>query len=326
MALSNNPMFSPENLLMLSGNILAAPNFGAGLGTGLQQLGANVSAQQKEQAERMRQMQEQRQAGNYLRQQNPGVDLSNYTPGMINAAASSTLEKQLAPPSKPKFQVLPDGSYGWVDEGKQTFTKLGTAAKNDLPADVQEYEYNVKTQGFKGSYQDWQKHKAGLDDGKTSDRFKTEIDTMKTYRSEKPVENYQITRAAYEKMRNASQLASGQGDIAIIYSYMKMLDPTSVVREGEYATAEQTSGLPEGLVARYNKLVDGERLTPEMRKKFIEAGAIQYNDAAGALKETNTRYQGLADQYDVPTDRFMENPKVYDENPPGVVDYREFFK
>jgi len=186
--ITNNPAFSPANLLMLSGNILANPDFASGLGTGLQQMGTNVAAQQKEQAERMRQMQEQRQAANYLRQQNPGVDISNFTPGMINAAAENTLSKQLNP-AKPEFKVLPDGRYGtW---NGQTFTDLGKAQKpeelpseyrdfqlqqtdptykaakeeeqrlKDAPPIAKEYEW-AKQQGFTGTPQEYQAWKANL--------------------------------------------------------------------------------------------------------------------------------------------------------------------
>ena len=138
MAFSNNPMFSPDNLLMLSGNILAAPNFAQGLGTGLSQLGANVAAQKKEQEERQRQLQETAQMGNYLRQQAPGQDFSNFTPGMMKLAASSALDKQINP-AKPEFKVLDDGTYGTWD-GTQ-FKALGKASKRDeMPAAYRDFQ------------------------------------------------------------------------------------------------------------------------------------------------------------------------------------------
>ena len=52
---------------------------------------------------------------------------------------------------------------------------------------------------------------------------------------------------------------------------MKILDPGSTVREGEYASAEQTRGIPEAVVAQYNKAVSGRRLTAEQREKFDQA-------------------------------------------------------
>jgi hypothetical protein len=56
-----------------------------------------------------------------------------------------------------------------------------------------------------------------------------------------------------------------------IFGFMKILDPGSTVREGEYASAEQTRGIPEAVVAQYNKAVSGKRLTTEQREKFDQA-------------------------------------------------------
>ena len=39
------------------------------------------------------------------------------------------------------------------------------------------------------------------------------------------------------------------GDMALIFSYMKMLDPNSTVREGEYATAQDAGSIPHASLA-----------------------------------------------------------------------------
>ena len=50
---------------------------------------------------------------------------------------------------------------------------------------------------------------------------------------------------------------------------MKMLDPTSVVREGEFATAQNATGVPERIRNSFNKAMSGERLGQKQRTKFI---------------------------------------------------------
>lgn len=213
---------------------------------------------------------------------------------------------------KRSFQKLDDGTYGFSDENAGTFDKLGTVQKPiDIPASVQEYEYAVKTQGFTGSLQDWQEQKAKLDDGKPSDKFKTELETMKAYRGEDPVETFRATRDAYEKVRTSAGLSTAQGDIGLVYGFMKMLDPTSVVREGEFATAQNSGGIDETVYNIYNKAISGQRLTPEQRQKFVEAAEAQYRNTEKNLQAVNSRYKGLADAYDVPADRFLEVPKAY---------------
>ncbi len=60
--------------------------------------------------------------------------------------------------------------------------------------------------------------------------------------------------------------------IALVFSYMKTLDPTSVVRESEYATAENARGVPESVRNQYNKVLDGARLTPKQVDDFVSQG------------------------------------------------------
>ena len=50
---------------------------------------------------------------------------------------------------------------------------------------------------------------------------------------------------------------------------MKILDPGSVVREGEFATAQNTGSVPEGIRALYNRIISGERLTDQQRADFL---------------------------------------------------------
>jgi len=74
---------------------------------------------------------------------------------------------------------------------------------------------------------------------------------------------------AFGKIVTAPDNAAG--DMSKIFGFMKILDPGSTVREGEYASAEQTRGIPEAVVAQYNKALSGRRLTPEQREKFDQA-------------------------------------------------------
>jgi hypothetical protein len=71
---------------------------------------------------------------------------------------------------------------------------------------------------------------------------------------------------------------------------MKMLDPGSVVREGEFATAQNATGVPERIQNIYNKVVSGERLNASQRNSF-KGQAKKLYESAGE-QETVVR-QGL---------------------------------
>lgn len=182
----------------------------------------------------------------------------------------------------PSFQKLDDGTYGYADPTQRSFTPLGVARDPKLEAET------------------------------TGNNFKTELDTMKTYRAEDDVKSYRDVRNSYERVRSAAQLGNAQGDIGLVYGYMKMLDPGSVVREGEFATAQNSGGIDTTIVNMYNKILNGERLTPEQRQQFASAAESLYQQSAANLADTNKQYQGFAEQYGVPADRFMVQPEKYE--------------
>lgn len=85
--------------------------------------------------------------------------------------------------------------------------------------------------------------------------------------------------------------SSAAGDLALIFNYMKMLDPNSVVRESEFANAAASGALGERFIAVGKKLAAGERLSPAMRndftsraKKLFQAKERQYEQAYNGFK------------------------------------------
>lgn len=87
-------------------------------------------------------------------------------------------------------------------------------------------------------------------------------------------------QGTYETIKASAADGSGAGDVALVTGFMKMLDPGSVVRETEFANAQDTSGLLGRLKAVSEKLKDGQFLTPEQRKNFAGLAA-KYMEAAG---------------------------------------------
>jgi hypothetical protein len=77
---------------------------------------------------------------------------------------------------------------------------------------------------------------------------------------------YTVVRDAYRKIDAA--LDSAPGDLSLIFSYMKMLDPGSVVRESEFATAQNAAGVPDQIRNAYNRALTGERLGEKQRSEF----------------------------------------------------------
>ncbi len=77
---------------------------------------------------------------------------------------------------------------------------------------------------------------------------------------------------------------SGPGDIAAVYQFMKTLDPSSVVRETEFAMAAKSAGVLPYISNAFQRLEKGEVLTPEQRvnfqklmQKYLENKGAQYD-------------------------------------------------
>lgn len=94
----------------------------------------------------------------------------------------------------------------------------------------------------------------------------------------------------WAKVRQAGSNPTAANDLALIFGYMKILDPGSVVREGEFANAQNTAGVPERLRATYNNLLRGERLTEVQRQDFLRS-------AYGAVQSQVPRVQSVIDYY-----------------------------
>lgn len=114
--------------------------------------------------------------------------------------------------------------------------------------------------------------------------------------------NFSDVQEAFRRIEAAEDTAAG--DLGLIFSYMKMLDPGSVVREGEFATAQNAAGVPTRVLNLYNNLLTGERLNPKQRGSF-KSQAQKLLKAAGK-RETEIR-EGL--------NKVVEN---YDLNPENV--------
>jgi len=60
-------------------------------------------------------------------------------------------------------------------------------------------------------------------------------------------------------------------DQGAIFQWMKILDPTSAVRETEYANVKNAKGVPDRVRNWWNQVLSGQILTPEQRKELREA-------------------------------------------------------
>lgn len=113
------------------------------------------------------------------------------------------------------------------------------------------------------------------------------------------VKPYVAARQGYEKVIAGAKDESATGDLALIFGFMKTLDPTSTVREGEFANAQNAGGISDSIYNLYNRVRTGERLNPDQRKNFINTAKQQFSVYQKNFDGENDRYKGLSGKYGV---------------------------
>jgi hypothetical protein len=110
-------------------------------------------------------------------------------------------------------------------------------------------------------------------------------------------QDYREAQNGFRKVQAAAADGSGASDIALIFGFMKTLDPGSTVREGEFATVQNTGSIPDRVRAAYNQAVSGERIAPELRQEFATTAARQFETYEQGYQNRVAEYLGMAQEY-----------------------------
>jgi hypothetical protein len=137
--------------------------------------------------------------------------------------------------------------------------------------------------------------------------FDTEQGLRKEFEALPDVKQFRDVEGAYKRITKSQD--TGAGDISLIFNFMKMLDPGSTVREGEFATAENAAGIPTRIMAQYNNAISGTRLQPETRAEFLSQATQQYLGAEELFNERAMQYMNLAKEYGIDTRKIVSGAR-----------------
>jgi hypothetical protein len=122
--------------------------------------------------------------------------------------------------------------------------------------------------------------------------------------------DYRKIRDAYARVQESAKNPSPAGDLALIFNYMKMLDPGSVVRESEFRTAEQAkawlsktegSGItvPSAVQTAIQKAGVGTFLLPDQRRDFANRSKSFYIRQGKQHDKNKKEYTRIAKSFDL---------------------------
>lgn len=216
---------------------------------------------------------------------------TNYEAANVSGGDSRTFGNGRATFTAPKIGV--DGGFGytqtpegieWGDQRGQNYDEVtaeGTLAETG--------RHNRATEGL-----DWAKFNHEKTAPKTPE-FGDENSLRSQYLGQ--AKTFQDVARAAGSVRSLSQDMNPAEQMGLIFQTMKMLDPGSTVREGEYANAQNTTGVYGQMWNAYNKAMTGEGLNPTQVKDFRSMIDGLYNAAEGQYAQTYDFYRAQTARY-----------------------------
>lgn len=137
----------------------------------------------------------------------------------------------------------------------------------------------------------------------------TRLDNISNMRKEfnalPEVKNYSTALTEAGKMWKAPN--NGQGDLAVIYAFAKIMDPGSVVREGEMDMANSTSSYVQDMYRRFGQITDANRLPESVRQGLIKTAMAAGQSLNQAYNQQRHRYEQIAKQNNFDASQIIGN-------------------
>lgn len=134
-------------------------------------------------------------------------------------------------------------------------------------------------------------------------------DLRKEFNDLPEVKSYKTVIPVLKSVQNAPDTTAG--DLDVIYGVGKILDPTSVVREGEMSLVIKSGSPIERALGAMGYVVGRGRLTPAMRNKLVGMLEGRVGEIEAQYNAARQTYERAADANQLPKDQiFTELPPV----------------
>lgn len=113
-----------------------------------------------------------------------------------------------------------------------------------------------------------------------------------------------------EQTASLAKAGNPASQISLVFSYMKALDPTSTVREGEFATVQNAAGVPEQIRNQYNKVMSGNFLTANQVDNIVAEARGRANISQNNINSVLTGAEARAKTFGLPNGLVSETIKT----------------
>ena len=199
------------------------------------------------------------------------------------------------------------------------FAKLITKGSTNTET-IQTRQQTAKLLGYEP---DSPEYKAIIAGGTPSDISKEAWEKSKSVRGEfvaiPAVKSFSEQAQAFGRIVASAEDPSPAGDLALIFNFMKVLDPGSTVREGEFANAQNAGGIDDKVRGLYNQIINGKRLSEVQRADFVGRAQRLYSNAEQGYAKTEKFYRGVAERAGLKPEEVIPNYRYGGSKPPRML-------
>jgi hypothetical protein len=226
--------------------------------------------------------------------------------------------KDLNPQAKPRpTQIAPNGQLIYTDTGEPV-TQQSFAAPEKGTSKQQDYAFYVKQETDAGrapkSFNQWDlqsesakapksfvnlsdptaKARAGIDLSERAAKFyQQDVDTAN---------QFQVITDLAKKNPNAT------GDTTLLYTYFKVLDPTSTVREGEIQMVKDSRSIPDKFKAYAQRLAGGGSLNQTERNEIYRQAEMKVQSRKKQVDKTRKAWVDNAKRLELDPNLYVPDP------------------
>lgn len=137
-------------------------------------------------------------------------------------------------------------------------------------------------------------------DGKLPPNFEDSQKLRKEFMSQTNVKKYDDAIGSFNSMLKSASSDTPASDLDMIYGLAKIMDPESVVREGEFATVRSSQAIPDQIKGYWQYLVEGKgKLDPNARAKIVEVARGRLGSYRDQAIGDENRFRDLSGRFGI---------------------------